>query len=526
MDRISPIARANATALPWADGSLDLIVTSPPYWALRSYQDHTGVLAGQIGDEDTMGEYLELLYGVMRECWRVLAPHGVCAVVIGDSYSGSGGAGGDYGHAGIKAGQPGWAGTGRRGAAGKAGTPRRKSLCGVPWRFALGCIDGQADPEGLGWVLVNDLVWEKPAGMPESVTDRCRSTHEYVFVFGKNPDHYGDAYALAEPYKMRPRRRVTPRVDVNPRPDGKAPNSWNSDTTRDVAGVDHGNGLGRIPGSVWEVQAQVLSQPDYLVVESDGQIRGLSDPVGFRPPWEGGTDSSPAMRAIAEDAVMREGSGVPQARIYAVRHYATYPPELVRRIVAAFAPEAVCTRCGEPRTRVLGRSCERCGAFVRRSTKSCQACGHVRDWKQGRQVSAEHGRTDFSTPGRATPQKAGGFASSVRSDVTDAEAEARQWHGGESGLGPHGAPGATYRFACGCDTPDAPTRPGRVGDPFAGSGTSIAVARSLGRESVGTDLSDAYCHLASWRVQVGLESPVVAEAVDSGQASLFGAVVA
>lgn len=519
---LSPIARADATALPWANGCLDLIVTSPPYWSLRSYQDHDGALAGQIGDEDTMEDYLSMLFSVMRECWRVLAPHGVCAVVIGDARSGSGGAGGDYGHNGIKAGQPGWTGTGRRGTSGKSSTPRRKSLCGLPWRFVLGCTDGEADPEGIGWVLVNDLVWHKPAGMPQSVADRCRDAHEYVFVFSKHPEHYGDAYALAEPYKMSPRRRVTPRVDAVPRPNGQSANSWNSDMTREVPGVDHGNGLGRIPGSVWEVNPQVLSQPDYLVVEADGRIRGISDPVGLRPLWEGGTDRSPAMRSIAEDVVLRAAAGVPQPRVYGVRHHATFPPELVRRLVVAFSPEAICTRCGEPRERVLGRSCEACGAFVRRAAKSCEACGHVRDWKQGRVVSAEHGRTDFSTPGRGTPQKPGGFASSVRSDVTDAEAAARLWHGGESGLGPHGPVGATSQVACGCATPDAPTRPALVGDLFAGSGTTVAIARSLGRDAVGTELSDAYCHLASWRVQEGLGGPAVAVAVPEAQQSLFG----
>jgi len=518
---VSPVARGDATALPWADGSLDLIVTSPPYWTLRSYQDHDGALAGQIGDEDTMEQYLDLLFGVVRECWRVLAPHGVACVVIGDTRSGSGGAGGDYGHNGIRAGQPGWTGTGRRGTSGKTGTARRKSLCGLPWRFALGCVDGEADPEGIGWVLVNDLVWHKPAGMPQSVTDRCRDAHEYVFVLAKNPEHYGDGYALAEPYKMSPRRRVTPRVDTAPRLNGKTGNSWSSESTREVPGVDHGNGLGRIPASVWEVNPQVLSQPDYLVVEPDGQIRGVSDPVGLRPLWEGGTDCSPAMRSIAEDALWREVTGKPQAKVIAVRHYATYPPELIGRLVVAFSPEAVCTCCGKPRERVLGRDCEACGAFVRRAAKSCDACGHVRAWKQGRGESEAHGRTDFSTPGRGTPQQAGGFTSSVRSDVMDTEADVRRWHSGASGLGPHGPVGATCQVACACATPDAPTRPGRVGDPFAGSGTTLAVARSLGRDALGTELSDAYCHLASWRVQVGLGGPAVAEAVHEAQQRLF-----
>jgi hypothetical protein len=70
------VIRANARNLPLADDSVDLIVTSPPYFALRSYQDGGEHYAGQIGDEPTPAEFVDSLLEVTRECVRVLKPSG------------------------------------------------------------------------------------------------------------------------------------------------------------------------------------------------------------------------------------------------------------------------------------------------------------------------------------------------------------------------------------------------------------------------------------------------------------------
>jgi len=424
--RRSRIVRADAMHLPFADESIDLVVTSPPYWALRAYQD-SGYLHGQIGDEDSMSTYLDRLWSVMQECWRVLSPWGLACVVIGDSRSGSGGAGGDYGHNGLRAGQPGWKGTGRRGSAGKLGLPRRRSLCGVPWRFALGCLDGYADPEGIGWVLASEVIWDKKeSGMPESVDDRPRQNHETIFVLAKNPDWYGDAHAARS---------------------------------------------GRIVSDVLGVLPRSLSQPDFLVIEHDGTINGLKDPPGFVPSWAGGSEGSPAMREIIEDARARAASNRPQARVEAVRHYAAFPADLASTLIETFAPRAVCLSCNEPRRRVLGTTCGTCGAFVRRYVDRCGSCG-------------------------AESQSANGKAGTQRT--------------------------TTSVTTCGCERPDGPTRKGRVLDPMCGSGTVPAVADALGREGYGSDLSERYCLLSSWRQQVGVDArPVVAHNNPVLQLSLF-----
>lgn len=88
------ILRADALALPIADASVDLVVTSPPYFGLRSYQDGGEHYAGQLGSEPTPAEFVDALIAATREMVRVLKPSGSIWVNLGDKMS-SGGAAGD-----------------------------------------------------------------------------------------------------------------------------------------------------------------------------------------------------------------------------------------------------------------------------------------------------------------------------------------------------------------------------------------------------------------------------------------------
>ncbi len=83
------------------DASVQCVITSPPYWGLRDY----GV-PGQIGLEPTPAAYVARMVEVFREVRRVLRDDGVLFLNLGDSYNGSGGAGGDYNAGGLKDGQP------------------------------------------------------------------------------------------------------------------------------------------------------------------------------------------------------------------------------------------------------------------------------------------------------------------------------------------------------------------------------------------------------------------------------------
>ncbi len=164
------------------DNTVQCVVTSPPYLGLRDY----GV-AGQIGLEPTVEEYVVVMVEVFREVRRVLRPDGTLWLNLGDSYNGSGGAGGDYGPGGLRDGQPRYPGRRLNGL-------KPKDLIGVPWRVAFAL---QTD----GWYLRSDIIWAKPNPMPESVTDRPTKSHEYVFLLSKSPQYFYDADAIREPHQ-------------------------------------------------------------------------------------------------------------------------------------------------------------------------------------------------------------------------------------------------------------------------------------------------------------------------------------
>lgn len=169
------------------EGSADCVVTSPPYWGLRDY----GV-DGQLGLEDSFDEYVDTLVRAFREVRRVLAAHGTCWVNMGDSYS-SGDRNGHGTRIGAKQ------GTNRASALGldnvRPPTPaglKPKDLIGQPWALAFAL---RAD----GWYLRSCVIWHKPNPMPESVTDRPTTSHEYVFLLTKNARYFYDAEAVREP---------------------------------------------------------------------------------------------------------------------------------------------------------------------------------------------------------------------------------------------------------------------------------------------------------------------------------------
>jgi DNA modification methylase len=159
--------------------SIQCCVTSPPYYGLRDYG-----CDGQIGLESTPEAYVEKLVAVFREVRRVLKDDGTLWLNLGDSYNGSGGAGGDYNDGGLKEGQPKYPGR-------NIHALKPKDLIGIPWRVAFAL---QAD----GWYLRQDIIWAKPNPMPESVTDRCTKSHEYIFLLTKSARYYYDNEAVQE----------------------------------------------------------------------------------------------------------------------------------------------------------------------------------------------------------------------------------------------------------------------------------------------------------------------------------------
>lgn len=172
------IINANALQIPLADQSVHMVVTSPPYWALRDY----GV-GGQLGLEATPELYVENMVRVFREVWRVLRDDGVLYLNIGDSYAAN---------RGYQVPDNKWVDVGN--SKGMKATDfglKPKDLVGIPWRLAFAL---QAD----GWYLRSDIIWHKPNPMPESVTDRPTKSHEYIFLLSKSQRYFYDQEAVRE----------------------------------------------------------------------------------------------------------------------------------------------------------------------------------------------------------------------------------------------------------------------------------------------------------------------------------------
>jgi len=153
--------------LPWADGSVQAMVTSPPYWGLRAYGDD----AAEVGRE-SREEYLTNLVTVLRHCGRALDPEGVLWLNIGDTASGSGGAGGDYNRGGSKDGKPKW-------KQGESGLPAM-TWCNVPGSIIDMLL---AD----GWLLRATIVWDKGVERAEALRHvrRPRPQHEFIFMLAR-----------------------------------------------------------------------------------------------------------------------------------------------------------------------------------------------------------------------------------------------------------------------------------------------------------------------------------------------------
>jgi DNA modification methylase len=314
---VSALVRANAIRIPLRDESVDLVVTSPPYFALRSYRDAGDHYNGQIGSEPTPQAFLEALWAVLSECWRVLKPSGSCWVNLGDKRARSGG----HNNSGISS-KSTLSGNGHVGGVGKAGPQkikatlrnapdrynqaafgRPKSKMLLPHRFAIGCEDGLADPEGKGWIVRQDVVWSKLNGLPESVTDRCRDSHEYLFHLTKSEQYFSAVDEVREAYTPGTEARYAAGFGQTKRQNGNQLTKGYDDSDGGPAAQ---NPFGKLPGSVWPIASEPL-----IVPEAVQQHYDLPD------------------------------------------HFAAFPQELPRRIILGWSPSGICIACGEGRRPVV-----------------------------------------------------------------------------------------------------------------------------------------------------------------------------
>ena len=231
---------------------VDCCVTSPPYWGLRDYGHDD-----QIGLEETPEEYVSKMVAVFHEVKRVLKTEGTLWLNLGDSYSGSGKGRNPDGtvHVSALIAKQGTSAGTVMGNVFSGNVPhgtKPKDLVGIPWLVAFAL---RAD----GWYLRQDIIWHKPNPMPESVTDRCTKSHEYIFLMSKSAKYYYDAEAIAEPtstFDENVRDRDTTKLNNVP---GR---------TR-MGGLQTNNYKTRNKRSVWTVTTKPYSEAHFATFPED-----------------------------------------------------------------------------------------------------------------------------------------------------------------------------------------------------------------------------------------------------------------
>lgn len=246
---MTEIIHRNVFDFPWPleDGSVQAIVTSPPYWGIRKYDIPDvpiGSWRGQYGLESKLEMYLEHTMLWISEAFRVLADDGLFFLNLGDTYGGSWGA---YSDGGSNHGSNGF----ERSDAKEDGTrdtpvqsrERKKCKLMVPARVAIAAIEA-------GWLLRNEIVWFKPNGIPDSIKDRFTRRWESVYLFSKSLRYYSNLDAVRVPYKPDSYRRFAAGFDKTGVP-GEAMPDGRAHTPRSYKMSPKGAN----PGDVWKISA-------------------------------------------------------------------------------------------------------------------------------------------------------------------------------------------------------------------------------------------------------------------------------
>lgn len=406
------------------DASVDLVLSSPPFLALRSYlpANHPDK-ASEIGSEATPGVYIDVLLDIVEECRRVLAPHGSLCFELGDTYAGSGGAGGDYAENGLREGQERFDGSGRRrrlrgegrdwpqtpGANWKGereGWPLDKSLTLIPELLRLSLaygfnpLTGRQTPR---WRVRNVVRWCRPNPPVGALADKVRPATSDIVVACTSRKRYFDLDAVR-----------TPMAESTA---GRAVNNRRNPGTKSALSptppLDH-----------W-----------------------WFDDVFDQDAWRISTEP------------------------YKGSHYATWPSDLCVIPIESMCPRRVCRTCGEPSRRLV----------------------------DARRIAPADNGTRRKNSAAANPRS--GFTETVPEIGWEYERTTTDWS------------------SCG----HGDWRPGVVFDPFAGSGTTLAVAHGHGRDAIGIDLDERNAELALQRVGMWLtvehfadSLPVSREAASEG----------
>ena len=439
------------------DGSVDLVVTSPPFLALRSYlpADHPDK-AREIGSEATPSAFLDVMLAFTAELRRVLAPHGSICIELGDTYAGSTMSGGDdRGNERYPNGRSQSADSLSSRSTG-SGWPLAKSKTLIPelYRIALAYginpLTGEVSPAGQ-WRIRNVVTWARPNPPVGALGDKWRPATSDVVVACTSPKRYWDDLATRKPWS------------ANTAGMGSTIGNYHDDLKAE--GVGGGN---RASGGVKRDVHGGAPLLDYWEIPLDG-----SEPTPYGPKAKPTTHRRNAKgvesRENTTPSGQRDGNwstlpitdennpgGSPLLDYWVIppggyegSHYAVFPPELVVPLVKAMTPEKVCRECGEPSRRIVSTEYEQ-----------------TNNGSPGM-------RCDAARPdGDPTPSSMYNNFNASRIDETVGWTD------------------------CGHDN----YRPGLVLDPFAGSGTTLLVATGHGHDAIGIDLDARNAELALQRV--------------------------
>lgn len=600
---VGHVVRGNALTLPVRPGSVSLIVSSPPYWALRAYEDAGEFFDGQLGSESDPVQFLRNLWRSMDEGWDALRDDGVAWINLGDKYAGSGG----HNNSGIAPSEKqrrSQAEAMRRTRAGErdtrdafrsahaatardraresidapvaarasrtksstatrrqapdryeqgTGWARAKSLMGLPWAFVMGLtnptlfrdhldppvipctaegceagyVERLATPEevdaghelgvafdpcpecdGTGtvegpphpqWVWRAEHIWSKPNGLPESVSDRPRRTHEVWFMLAKNGDHYGSTDPIREPYNPNAHPAAAGGAMYRP---GPMAETWGIAGSQSIDNEGRGrtapDSRGKPPGSVWSIAGEPFVD-DLFHLLDDGMRVVTAEELAILNRGRGPAPDPGELGGLLADAGTMP-KRPPLLEVAEAEHFAPFPTEWPRRLILGWSPSGICTACDEGRFPVVSKQLHqiRDAYDAHRPGRHLPHDDGMRDngyTGKGKVVAITEAnllgyacsctpRTDHGPAGQgfADPdrKRAGAVADGKRHDMEERR------------------PRYEYHFD---QWTPAPTRKAVVLDMFGGTGTVALVASVLDRVGVSIDLSWTYCRLAEWRTR-------------------------
>jgi hypothetical protein len=468
------IVRGNALCLPLADETVDLAVLSPPFFGLRDYG--TGHPA-EVGSEATPAEFLCALWAATAELKRVLKPTGSAFINLGDKYSDRTGGKHDSSDGAVGRGP-------QAGYLPQTRGPMEKSLLLLPEAYRLGCTGmlatlGGPDP-GLNLIARAVIIQSKINGLPESVDDRVRRSHEDWVHLVKNPRYYSALDELRTPYSPKTWTTVNSShdnasADHNSGHAGHRKSAWAAE--RGLKREETMHALGAVPGSVWPIASEPLDLPDYLVRLPTGVTMMDAGPLWRHVAW---------MRATGQPGPVT---------VRELDHYAAFPSELPRRFILGFSPPGICVDCGHGRFPVVDRAYER----TQRNFSDRNASNSDNNRDATRLPYGSGAREQATILGYAcacTPSTTRFATEVVEEDETEVVPDG--WVNPGPQIRTRKVKRIQYHLA-GWQAP--PTRPAVVLDPFAGSGTTPMVAAALDRIGIGVELHPDYCLAARWRIR-------------------------